>query len=226
MAAIPVRYEAGWIPGFNTDFDPDEAIRLGSAWLASRKSVRSRVVVMNAKKMMDNRPSLRELATRFPFVSPQSRDAGSAPRAVLAVYPTNTTLALAEALALDGALCVIPGTIDDVTSWIARSGATNLAFPEEAPPELPALSDIVRGELDSICRFGGHNEFLGGGEKERAIPGLRRIAAQSDRPSPEDIENYVLGTGDVGADGARRLRKWYEKLLQGRRFKDYRGRYI
>lgn len=226
MAAIPVRYEAAWIPGFNTDFHPDEAIRLGSTWLASRKGVRSRVVVMNAKKMMDNRPSLGELATRFPFVSPQSRDAGGAPRAVLAVYPTNTTHAFAEALALDGALCVIPGTIDDVTPWIARSGATNLAFPDEAPPAPPEISDAARDELESICRFAGHNEFLGGGEKERAIPGLRRIALQSDRPSPEDIEAYVLSTGDVGADGSRRLREWYEKLLQGRRFKDYRGRYI
>lgn len=226
MAAIPPRYEAAWIPGFNTDFEPDEAIRLGGAWLASRRSVRSRVVVMNAKKMMDNRPSLRELATRFAFVSPQSRDAGSAPRAVLAVYPTNTTLALAEALALDGALCVIPGTIDDVTPWIARSRATNLAFPEEAPPAPPAISDAVRDELESICRFGGHNEFLGSGEKERSIAGLRRIASLSQRPAPVDLESYVLGTGCVGADGAKRLRDWYLGVLGGKRFKDYRGKYI
>ena len=107
MAAIPTRYEATWIPGLNTDFDPDEALALGEAWLRSRQDVRSRVVVMNAKKMMSNSLRLGRLASRFPFVSPQSREAGPSPRAVLAVYPTNRTLDLAQELALDGALCEI-----------------------------------------------------------------------------------------------------------------------
>src|SRR5690606_23912329 len=151
---------------------------------------------------------LRLLAGRFPFVSPQSRSAGDRPRAVLAVFPTSMTLELAERLALDGALCVIPGSIDDVTPRIARTGATNLAFPGETPPAPPRFDTEIRGELDGICFFGGHNDFFGGGEKERAIEGLRHLASRVDRPSSVDIEIYVLATGATSAGGARRLRGW------------------
>ncbi len=46
------------------------------------------------------------------------------------------------------------------------------------------------------------------------------------RPDPSAIENYVLARGTRSFKGARRLREWYEGLLQGRRFYDYARRPI
>lgn len=226
MSAIPARYDASWIPGLKSDFDPDKAIALGADWLRSQAGVKSRVVVMNTKGMIGNRRSLGPLASQFLVASPLSRDGGDKPRAVLAIWPARKALTLAEDLALDGALCVIPGNSEDVTHWIVRAGAINLLSPDDKPPKFQALSDEVRTTLDSLCFLGGHNDFYGGGEKESAIPSLRRIAASVDRPTPQEIEDYVLASGKTGPTGAGRLREWYEGLLENKRFKDYRGRYI
>ena len=226
--AIPTRYQAAWVPGFNTDFDPDTAIALGERWLFSRADVKGRIVVMNAAKMAGNRPSLARLAGRVPFVSPQTRSwLPDGPLAVLAIYPTNKTLHFAEARALDGALCVIPGTIDDVTSWVARSQAINLAAPDELAPALPAIDPEVKEILDGTISFGGNNDFYGGYEKDRAVRDLREIVAARRGLTPEALEGYALSTGEVRTpDGAARLRQWYEGVLAGKRYKGERGQWI
>lgn len=224
----PDRYEAVWLPGLDSDADPDDALEIALDWLATVPVGGERLIVMYAKKMAGNRALLTWAAQRYRVVSPRSREGLPDGRgnAVLAVWPDGETLELAQRLALDGALCVIPGSLYDVRPWIVRTGAVNLADPDEEVEPLPTLSAEVRKELDSIVFFGGHNSFLGAGEKERAVRGLRRIVAAGHRPAPEAIEAYVLTTGKTGSKGAERLRMFYEGVLGGKNFRDHAGRPI
>ncbi len=74
--------------------------------------------------------------------------------------------------------------------------------------------------------LGGHNHFLGGGEKEDAIRRLRQIARRRDRPTREAIEEYLLASSKTDGDGARRAGRWYAEILEGKRHRDYAGRII
>jgi len=225
------RYEAFWVPGLNDKIDPDEALAIAFAWLgeAERESGAAGVIVMYAKRMMGNRPALGEAASRWPFVSPRSRSHSGLPRGtgpVLCVWPPDDkTLELAEQLAFGSALCVIPGTRYDASGWIARSGAGALVQ-GALTPRLPSLSKEVEAELDSLSFFGGHNMFLGGGEKEQAIQTLRRFARLADRPTRAAIEAHLRSNRQVHGNGAERVGKWYDEVLEGRRHRDYRGQVI
>jgi hypothetical protein len=148
------------------------------------------------------------------------------PHAVLAVWASLPTLEFAERLATGGALCVIPGSIDEVLAWLARTAAVSLADPDAPPVPGPQLIEEVKHALDMTLRFDGHNQFVGGGGKEDAIRTLRRIAAMSLRPTSQDISAYALASGETGYKGAARLAEWYERILAGKSFRDYRGRSI
>lgn len=224
LLMVGVNYEAAWIPESVTDADADLALELGGRWLANVKGVEQRIIGMNAVKMAGNSTALSALCTRFPVYSPQSARPPLARSAVLAVYPSQETLDWAEQLASRGALCVIAWT-QDYTPWVVRSGATNLFAPGDPPPKLAELPDEVKGVLDRLLFFGGHNRFAGADEKQRAMTDLKRIMEHG-RPAIRDIEAYLLASGETDQRGARRVREWYEGLLRGQRFKDYRGRYI
>jgi hypothetical protein len=220
-------YEAFWIPGLNTSFDPDRALDFGWAWLDEESRRRSPLIVLNAVKMTQNRRRLAEMAQRFPVRSPQARYApGDPPHAVLAVWPTVKTLEFAERLAWEGALCVIPNTLDDMSTWIARAQALNLTDPAAPPIAGPVLIEDARRALDGTLEFDGHNSFLGGGGKDDAIRTLRRVASMSPRPSAEDIEAHALASGKTDYDGAARLSAWYRRILQGGYFRGERGERI
>lgn len=98
--------------------------------------------------------------------------------------------------------------------------------PDQEAPTLAPLNSAVTGTLDSILQFGGHNSFLGGGEKEDAVQDLRAMLADGHRPDPADVEAYARASGETDVEGARRLREFYEKILAGRQLRDYRGRAI
>lgn len=226
---VPDRYRAAWVPGLDdADFDPDESLEIALDWLGGVPCRGERLIVMNTKSMKDNRPLLSRAAQRYEFISPRSRARRpfGGGNAVLSVWPTGETLELAQRLALDGALCVIAGTLFDVTSWIARTAATNLADPEADAVTPEQLDDALVSELKSILFFGGHNSFLGGGEKERAIRGLRSLVAAGHHPPPEAIEAFANASGDTDHKGAERLRGFYEGVLEGKQFRDYGGRVI
>lgn len=135
------------------------------------------------------------------------------------------TLELAEQLALGSALCVIPGSINDANAWIWRAGAECLVegFGIDAAPVLPKE---IAESLDHTLFFGGHNGFLGGGEKEDAIRRLREISRRPDAPGREEIEEHLRASGETDGDGAQRAGRWYEEILDGRRHRDYAGRII
>jgi hypothetical protein len=221
---IPDRYDAFWIPGPDR-LDIDAGLQLGYAWLDVTTYPGERVVVVATKSMLGKRPMLAR-AGRYHVVSPRARDipymtAG----AVLAIWPSAETLELAQTLALDSALCAIPYR-HDITWWIARTGATNLADPEAQTASLAPLDPVVTDRLDSILSFGGSNGFVGAGEKEDAVRGLRAILTAGQRPSPHDVEGYARASGETDIDGARRLRGFYEKIFDGRGLRDGRGRSI
>jgi hypothetical protein len=223
------RYAAYWIPGLNDDeVDADDAIELAFRWLRTVGCEGARLVVMNTAGMIGNRRSLRA-AAGFRVVSPQTRNAELSRRrnAVLAIWPTTRTLDLAEGLALDGSLCVIPGTIDDVRPWMLRTSAKNLWAPHGELEPMPELAEEVRRVLDSIISFDGHNDFIGAGGKETSIARLRALVRDGYRPDAQDLENYVLASGGTRSHkGAQRLREWYQGILDGRRFRDRGGRPI
>jgi hypothetical protein len=179
MSTAP-RYEAAWAPGLGSDFDRDDGLKIGFRWLAEaeRRLGGAGVIVMYAKGMVQNAPLLAQAATRWEFVSTRSKTPSRRGRGpVLAIWPPDDrTLELAEQLALGSALCVIPGSINDATSWIRRAGAQCLVegFGVAAAPVLP--EDITQS-LDHMLFFGGHNGFLGGGEKEDAIRPATRPTA-------------------------------------------------
>jgi hypothetical protein len=225
---IPDRYEAAWAPGLDTDTDADVSLELGLNWIEDLDVPGEAAIVMNATKMSRNRPLLEWAAQRYPFISPQSRTRLSTPtgHAVLAVWPGGEALELAQRLALDGGLCVIGGNVFDVTPWIVRTHATNLAAPDNPGPAAPDVDEAVAKALDSVLFFGGNNSFLGGGEKKDAVRRLRSLVADGHRPSPDTIESYALASGKTGHKGARRLREFYEGILAGKGFRDYDGRLI
>lgn len=221
---IPPRYEAFWLPGLDEDVDPDEVLAIAFGWLrsAERKHGGTGILVMNAVQMRGNRPILS--TAPWDIVSPRSRRPhGRGP--VLAVWPEERTLELAEMLALDSALCAMAGTLFDIAPWIRRSGAACLVegFEVARGTELPA--EISRS-LDHMLFFGGHNSFLGGGEKEDAIRRLREIARRPDAPPRDAIVEYLRSTGETDADGAERVGKWYEEIQLGKRHLDYARRVI
>jgi len=218
-------YEAFRVPGLDQDeVDPDDGLQVAFDWLraAERKHGGAGALVMNAALMRRNRPLLG--SAPWEIVSPRTqRSPGRGP--VLAVWPAARTLELAERLAFGKALCVIAGTLFDIAPWIRRTGATCLVQGFDAPlaPNLPAG---VAESLDHVASFGGHNNFLGGGEKELTIRVLRAIARRPDAPSREAIEAHLLATGETEAKGAERAGRWYEEIQQGRRHRDYAGRII
>jgi len=222
--SIPDRYEAFWIPGPD-ELDIDEGLHLAYRWLETAPYRGERVVVLNAKKMVNNRRTLAE-ASRYHVVSPRARDISYASAGpVLAIWPNADTLELAQELALDSALCVIPYR-HDITWWISRTGAVNIAEPESQPVSLASLDPAVVATLNSILAFGGHNGFLGGGEKEEAVRDLRAMLADGHQPAPSDVEDYARASGETDVEGARRLRSFYEKILAGGHLRDYHGRAI
>lgn len=96
----------------------------------------------------------------------------------------------------------------------------------EAEPIGEDLPLDVRKSLDSMLFFGGHNGFVGGGEKEDAIRRLREIAHRSHRPSADLIEAYLLASGETHAKAAARARRWYEEISAGKQHRDYARRTI
>lgn len=221
---IPDRYDAFWIPGPD-DYDMDDGLHLGYRWLDSVQVTGEKVVVLYARKMVSNRRTL-GLADRYHVVSPRGHHIPyTSAGPVLAVWPTAETLELAQQLADGTALCVIPYR-HDVTWWITRTGAINLLAPDQEPPKLAPLGSPVTDTLDSILQFGGHNSFVGGGEKEDAVQDLRAMLSDGHRPDPADIEAYARASGETDVEGARRLRGFYEKILDGRQLRDHRGRAI
>ena len=128
-------------------------------------------------------------------------------------------------MATRSSLCVIPWEMADVAAWIERTGAKCVVEGFDAPVRATLPADIEE-ELRHVAAFGGHNGFLGGGEKEVAIRAFHRIARRPDAPTREGIEDQFRSSGEVNADGVRRAGKWYEEVQQGKRHLDYRRKVI
>ena len=216
--------EAAWAPGLDSDIDPDDSLRAAFQWLrkAERTHGRRGILVMNAASMRQNRPLLG--TAPWDIVSPRSRG-GASGGPVLAIWPNERTLELAEMLATGSALCVIGGSLRDVSPWIRCTGATCIVegYAVQPPEMLPAE---VKRSLDEMVAWGGHNSFLGPADKTDAIRRLRAIASRSDAPSRQAIESYLRTSEGTDWDGASRAGKWYDEIKRGTRHRDYRGQVI
>lgn len=221
------QYDAYWVPGLAHEMERDDSLSTGLGWLGEAESAYGRpgTVVMYAKTMIGNARLLGDAATRWPVVSPRSHDAYRSGPALAIWPPDDRTLELAERIAHGAALCVIPGTRLDISPWIRQTAARCLVDGFEAAPAA-ALPAGVTESLDHMLFFGGHNGFLGGGEKEDAIRRLHDIARRVDRPTREQLEEYLRASGESRSDGVCRIGTWYEEVLAGKRHRDYAGRVI
>lgn len=228
--ARPVRYEAVWAPGLNdrqTADEDDDSLAAAFEWLADaeRRFRQPGQIVMYAKQMMHNRAILAAAARRWDFHSTRSRGGWNLGPTV-AVWPSNDrTLELAENVAGETGLCVVPGSLYDAGPWIRRTGARCLTADFDAPPA-PTLSVDVTALLDSILSFDGHNAFIGGGGKEHTIRLLQDIARMRPQPTREAIEAYLRASGETHEPGPERAGQWYEEILAGKRHLDYRRQVI
>lgn len=220
-------YEAFWLPAFESDFDPDEVLGAGGAWLRDAEFPGGPVIALHAAKMRDNRPSLASLASRFPVVAPTTGNRGfGGSHAVLAVWPSKRSMEVAKEMASpNGGLCVIPYLDKEWRSWIAAHRAIDLLKPNDEP-EMLDLPAEVRKTLDSIILFDGHNGFGSAEGKIDAIRNLRAMVADGHRPTPADVEAYAHASTDVIRGGGANLRSYYEGILARKKFRDYRGRSI
>lgn len=125
-------------------------------------------------------------------------------------------------MATRSSLCVIPWEMADIMAWIERTGARCVVEGFDAPLR-QALPVEIEEELRHVVSFGGHNGFLGGGEKEVAVRAFHRVVRRRDAPTREALEDYLRSTGEVNAEGVQRAGKWYEEVRQGKRHRDYRG---
>jgi hypothetical protein len=218
-------FEAFWLPAFDSDADPDEVIAVGFDWLrhAEKAANVPGVLAMHAASMRHNRPIL--ASAPWEIVSTRSRKGYRIGGPVLAIYPPPRTLELAEHMASRAALCVIPYEMSDITAWIERTDAKGLVEGFDAPARR-ALPAEIEEELGHVVEFGGHNGFLGGGEKEVAIRAFHRINRMAGAPTREALQDYLRATGQVDAEGVDRAGKWYEEVRDGRRHRDYRGETI
>jgi len=218
-------FDAYWLPAFDSDADPDEIIAAGYRWLqqAERAAGVRGVIAMHAAQMRHNRPILGEAP--WEIVSPRSRGSYRTGGPVLAIYPPERTLELAERMAAGSALCVIPYLTVDIAGWIERTGASCLVDGFAAPAR-EALAPAAEEELRHVVSFGGHNGFLGGGEKQIAIKAFHRIRWMAGRPSRSGIEDYLRSTGEVDSEAVARAGKWYEEVLAGKRHRNDRGEII
>ncbi len=222
--SVPDRYDAYWIPGVESDLDPDTAMRLGLRWLDRSPYAGPGVIVVNAKGAWASDHLV--ASSGYQVVSPQSgRVQGGPAGAVLALFPTLKTLGLAQRLALDSGLCVIPGSYEDVKPWIVRTGATNLDDPDVAAPELADLADDAKETVDHIVFFVGHKS-IGGDEKVFTVRQLQALARDEHPPEPDALVAYAMTKGKLTAKALAQLRDVYEGLLAGKRFNDSSGRAI
>jgi hypothetical protein len=218
-------FEAFWLPAFDSTADPDDVLAVGFDWLRrTEKGQAARgVIAMHSTSMRRNRSAI--AAAPWEIVSPRSRGGYRIGGPVLAIWPSEEVLELAEQMATRSSLCVIPWEMADIAAWIERTGATCLVEGFEAPIRATLPADVEE-ELRHVAAFGGHNGFLGGGEKEVAIRAFHVIARRRDAPSRDGIEDYLRASGEVNADGVRRAGKWYEEVQQGKRHLDYRREVI
>jgi hypothetical protein len=208
------RYEAFLVPGLN-DLDRDHGLRLGLGWLRNNGFSGRPTIVLNAVKMIRNAPLLQQAAQEFTVVSPRSSGVSRRGGPVLAVWPTESTLTFAEDLALSFALCVIPGSIDDLSGWAAGRQPTVLGSTQTATQALTVPED-AEAAFRGIDNFDGHNDFLGAGGKRYAIEHLR-VLHGAGHLNPEDAFAWLRAHGECTADGAARIRKWAREILAGKR---------
>jgi hypothetical protein len=214
------RYAASWVPD---DVDEDKAATLALDWVDGL-DCDGDVLLMCNGLTGHVPPALRALRV----VSPRGRSRTRQWRGniVIALRPFNDTLETAQNLALDGALCVMAGHNEDVSAWVARTGAVNLADPAGEPLRLAALHPEIEKAVDSILIFGGRNGFIGAGEKEHTVRRLRALLADGHRPPAEDLEAYLRASGKTSERGVKQFVKYYQGLLEGREFRDYARRPI
>lgn len=221
-----VTFEAFWIPGLDDDIDIDDSLDLGFQWMEDweRSHGGTGLLVMYAVSSARSDPRIAEATRRWDVISRRSRGYGRGKGPVLCIWPPDdATLELAESRAMNTALCVIPGSLMDIGPWIEKTRARCLVEGFERQVMAPLPPEIAR-ILDGMLFFGGHNTFLGSGEKERAIRDLRRIAERADAPSREALEDYLRASGETRGEGARRVGEWYDGVRHGRSYRDYRGR--
>jgi hypothetical protein len=216
------QYNAFWIPD---DFDPDEAIVLGAAWLLQQAG--EPLILLNTKSSITNNSALAAVAgqyrMRYEAPTTMHRTARWGGGAILAPWARDKVIeCIDDDLAFKTeAVCVIgwiPGSHD---AWIAARGAVNLVDGQRIGPPISAIiSDpVVRIAIDDAEGFVNHNNQLVQAEdKAYLINTLKELLRGSHGLELDEICSYAMATGWSGKE-TERIREYGERLLQGRDFR-------
>jgi len=160
MFEEPLTYEAFYLPG---DVNFDQALRLGFEWVLAQPG--TPLVVLSAKKMVNNNNVLAELVrrNRVEVVAPP-RVFQTAWRGGAVLGPLVSERAL---LAVDEdlgnrvkAMCVIEWLPGDHATWISGHNARDLRAPNEEPLGVRALDPVVEIAMREAGESINHNNAL------------------------------------------------------------------
>ena len=211
-------FEVVYIPD---SVDPDEAIRVGAAWLRDQPG--EPLVLVAAKKSYANNPLLPQLTRNATVASgPDAWKAGWRGGSVLAPWPSERVLSeISSTLARSiTAVCVVEwGEQPFQSAWLEEHGAVSLLTGEPRSQGTQLLDPVVRFALLELSDAVNHNNALiSAYEKSYAVRTLQQLVSAGYRFEVENLCAFALSIGFTLEEG-KRLREYSEKILDGRSFR-------
>lgn len=203
------------------DIDPDEAVRLGVAWLRQQPS--APLVLLHAKKMYDNNPLLPRLTAGVTVEKPATVwRSGWRGGPVLAPWPTEDVLAtLSDTLARKTtAVCVIEwGDYDYQDAWLTAHGAVDLVTGQTRGARRQLLDPVVEVAMRRLSDAVNHNNALVQGyEKAYAVRTLQELVRGGHRYEVDALCAWALAHGFTQRE-VEHLRDYATRALEGHSFR-------
>ncbi len=206
------------------DDHPNRLAQLAGAWL--REQPGDGLVLLHAKKMIDNNNFLREGTRGLAVESPNTiARSGWRGGPVLAAWPSEQVLeAIAGSLGYKiTTLCILKSEVarDDLESWLAGRGAVNLLSGKGLSGDSvdPGLDPVVIEAMVDLAKQVNHNNALDQDfEKSLAVRTLQLLDGEGYRWSTGQLCGWAMSHGFTGAE-VKNLRDISDKVLAGRRFR-------
>lgn len=204
------------------DVDPDDAVRLGAAWL--REQPGQRLVLLHTKGMYSNNRLLPQLTAGAVVERPSSLwNAGWSGGPVLAPWPSEEVLGfIADRLVKRATgVCVLPwGNDPFLSAWLTAHGAVNLLTGNaDSATADGLLPPVVRVAMEHLSRAVNHNNSLVSSyEKSYAVRTLQELWRSGHRFDIDAICAWALANGFTASE-VKYLRQYAQQVQAGRGFR-------